>query len=188
MKVAIISDIHENYHNLFQALERIETQNVERILCLGDLVSPNVAMMLAASKIPVHSVWGNNDGDKVGIVKKSLHSKSRLTMADRMYDQLEVEGRKIFLVHYNDTARQMAESGHYDAVFYGHTHKKSRELVGDCLLVNPGEISALRTGIASYAVYDTVENEVEFFCVEGCVSTKKQEDRKKFEEAKNKFA
>jgi len=34
MKIAIISDIHENFYNLVSFYEKIEQSNVEQILCL----------------------------------------------------------------------------------------------------------------------------------------------------------
>jgi predicted phosphodiesterase len=43
-------------------------------------------------------------------------------------------------------------------VFYGHNHKKNIENINNCLLLNPGEVSAHKTKIASFAVYDTDNN------------------------------
>ena len=52
MKIAIISDIHENFHNLILALESMATHNIEQILCLGDLMNSGIAKILAAQDIP----------------------------------------------------------------------------------------------------------------------------------------
>ena len=41
MRYAIISDIHSNVHALRSALECIEKENVETIICLGDIVGYN---------------------------------------------------------------------------------------------------------------------------------------------------
>jgi len=34
MKIAVIADIHENYHNLVEALKLVETEKCETILAL----------------------------------------------------------------------------------------------------------------------------------------------------------
>jgi len=67
MKIAIISDIHENFHNLILALQEIEKHDIEQIICLGDLMNAGIAKILATQKIPVFMIWGNNDGEKVDI-------------------------------------------------------------------------------------------------------------------------
>ena len=41
MKYAIISDIHSNVHTLKVALDCIEKDNVDEIICLGDIVGYN---------------------------------------------------------------------------------------------------------------------------------------------------
>ena len=38
-KIAVISDIHGNFQALSAVLEDIEKQRVDRIICLGDVVS-----------------------------------------------------------------------------------------------------------------------------------------------------
>ncbi|MDB2606239.1 YfcE family phosphodiesterase [Zobellia sp.] len=158
MKVAIISDIHENFHNLLLALEEIEKQNCEQILCLGDLMNSGISKILACSKIPVFMIWGNNDGEKVEILEVAYRTNSNLKVSNNSYDFLTIDNRKVFICHYDDLAIPMATSGLYDAVFFGHTHIKSNDVINKTLLVNPGEISAHKTGTASFAVYDTKAN------------------------------
>ena len=38
-KIAIISDIHSNYSALTAVLDNIKKKNVEKIICLGDIVT-----------------------------------------------------------------------------------------------------------------------------------------------------
>ncbi len=172
MKVGIISDIHENFHNLVRALEFMEKQGVEQILCLGDLMNAGVAKILAAHSVPTYLIWGNNDGEKVDIVKAAYRENSKLTVSLNTYDFLEIDSRKIFITHYNDLAMPMAESGRYDAVFYGHDHKKSFEYVGRSYVVNPGEIAAQKSGVASLAIYDTKTHHVDLHELEDTISLK----------------
>ena len=38
MRIAVISDIHGNLYALREVLEDIDNQNIDSIICLGDLV------------------------------------------------------------------------------------------------------------------------------------------------------
>jgi len=188
MKIAIISDIHDNFHNLVLALQEIEKEKAERILFLGDYINNGIAKVLAASNIPIFAIWGNNDGDKVAITKTALAEGSNLSVGFENYDNIEIDGRKIFLTHYPMIAKSMAKSGDYEAVFYGHNHIKNKEQIGDCLVVNPGEISAHKTGEATFAIYDTKTNDAKIISIENAISTKTKESDEYLEKAHFKFS
>lgn len=175
MKIAVISDIHENFHNLILFLNEVKKYNVKHIIFLGDFMNNGIAKVLASSQIPVVSIWGNNDGDKVAITKTALAKGSNLTVGFDTFDFLEFDNRKIFITHYPLLTKPMAKSGEYDAVFYGHDHKKNIDKIGDCIIVNPGEISAHKTGVASFAVYDTKTNSVEIIDIKETVTTRTKE-------------
>jgi uncharacterized protein len=170
MKIAVISDIHDNINNLILVLKEIEINNAEYLICLGDLVNNGIARTLASLKIPAFTIWGNNDGSKVGITKTSLAKGSNLTVGFATFDMIELDGRKLFLTHYPMLAKPMAKSNDFDAVFFGHNHIKNIEKINNCLVVNPGEICAERTGICSYAIYDTKTNTAEIFEVKNSIS------------------
>jgi putative phosphoesterase len=172
MKIAIISDIHDNFHNLVIALKHIDKLKVKQILFLGDFINAGIAKVLAASEIPVFAIWGNNDGDKFSIAKQALAKGSSLEMGFETYDSIELDGRNIFLTHYPFLAKPMAKSGEYDAVFYGHNHKKNLDKIGNCIIVNPGEISAHKTADASFAIYDTKTNKAELISMSEHISVK----------------
>ncbi len=175
MKIAVISDIHENLHNLILFLEQAKQGGVEQIICLGDLMNNGVAKVLASSSIPVFTIWGNNDGEKVAVTKTSLAESSNLTVGFDTFDILEFAGRKIFVTHYPTLAKPMARSGDFDAVFYGHNHEKNLDQIGKCVVANPGEISAHKTGVASYVMYDTETNVAEIFVLEDSITLKTDE-------------
>jgi len=172
MKIAILSDIHENFHNLILALEEIGEKKVKQIICLGDLMNSGIAKLLATQTIPVFMIWGNNDGEKVEITLASKRANSVLTVSKNVYDFLDFDGKKIFISHYEDLAMPMAKSGEYDAVFYGHTHLFKIEKINSCWVVNPGEVSAGKTKKATFAIYDTTINKVEIIELKGSVSLK----------------
>ncbi len=172
MLVAVISDIHENFHNLILSLEDMNAKGIEKILCLGDLMNAGIAKILAAQEIPTYMIWGNNDGEKVDIMRASYREDSNLEVSLNTYDFLEIEDRLIFISHYNNLAAPMAQSGLYDAVFYGHNHLQKKETVNDTLMVNPGELCAQKTGVCTYAVYNTETNDAEIITIENSISLK----------------
>jgi hypothetical protein len=176
MKIAIISDIHDNFYNLILVLKKIkEDKDINKIIFLGDFINNGIAKILAGLDIPVHAVWGNNDGDKSTLTRTSLGSQSNMTIADNVYDFLEIDNRKIFITHYPDLAKPMAKSGEFDAIFYGHNHIKNKERIGDCLVVNPGEVSGHKNSQISFAIYDTEKNDADIIDLEGGIFVKNKE-------------
>jgi len=187
MKIAIISDIHENFHNLLLALEKIKQSDVSQIICLGDLMNLGIAKVLSIQDIPTFLIWGNNDGEKVEIMNVAHAPESQLSISLNSYDFLSYDGRKLFICHYDDLAIPMAKSKLYDAVFFGHNHIKSMEQIENCLVVNPGEIAAIKTGHASFAIYDTKENTAEIISLENSISLKTELVSKYFKTNRKKL-
>ncbi len=173
MKIAIISDIHDNFNNLVAVLNKIKrNEEIEKVIFLGDFINNGIAKFLADFTIPVFAIWGNNDGDKVAITKTALDAKSNMEVSGNIYDFLEIDNKKIFLTHYPDLAKPMAKSGEYDAVFYGHNHIKNKDRIGDCLVINPGEISGHKKSKVTFAIYDTKTNDADFVEIDNPVKVK----------------
>ena len=172
MKIAIVSDSHDNFHNLTLFFNDVVNHNVEKILFLGDFINAGIAKHFAHFQIPTFAIFGNNDGELVGITKVALKEGSNLEVGFSTFDILEIDGRKLFLTHYPILARPMAKSKDFDAVFYGHNHLKHQEMIGNCLMLNPGEISAHKTKIASYAVYDTKTNSAQIYELNDSITVK----------------
>lgn len=187
MKVAILADVHDNAHNLVMTLDSVYKTEAEKIIFLGDFVGAAIAELMSSSKLPVYAIWGNNDGDRALITKISHREESRMEIGMDTFDIHEVDGKRLFLTHYPTLAESMAKSGDFDAVFYGHNHTKRKDKIKNCLIVNPGEVGAYKTGQASYAIYDTKENDAEIIDVEGSITTNTKEAKKKFEEIQFEF-
>ena len=68
MRIAILSDIHDNVWKLAAALKA--AREADALICCGDLCSPFVVHQLGrAFSGPIHIVFGNNDGEKAGLRK-----------------------------------------------------------------------------------------------------------------------
>ena len=65
----------------------------------------------------------------------------------------EMAGRRLALNHYPEIARDLAQTGLYDLVFYGHDHLAHDEEIGPTRLFNPGELMG-RLGTSTFAILD----------------------------------
>jgi putative phosphoesterase len=152
VKIAIISDIHDNIAKLRSALERC--RDTAAVVCCGDLCSPFIVKELGQGFAgPVHVVFGNNDGDRYRITQVAagypqieLHGE---------FVELEFDGRVFAVNHFDDMGRALARSDHYDVVCYGHNHQFKLARQGKTLVVNPGEVFGGLTGKATFVIYDT---------------------------------
>jgi len=138
MKIAIISDIHDNVWNLGAAFERI--QDAQALICCGDLCSPFIVDLMAVGFLKgIHIVFGNNDGDQYRITNNAVKYDGRVIIHGE-FAELNLGGKRFAVIHYPDIARSIAESEAYDVVCYGHNHIYKVEQGKNTLLVNPGAI------------------------------------------------
>lgn len=160
MKIAVISDIHDNILNLNKALAVIKDNNCKVIIFCGDYCSPTTFKRLVEFGIPVHAIFGNVDGAKYEMMKAIIENKYKIEHKNDLLE-IELDGRKIAACHKPEFAEGLAATGKYDVVFHGHTHIARSEMIGKTLLVNPGEIYG-GLGKASFAIYDTAINNITF--------------------------
>ncbi|MBI3762416.1 MAG: YfcE family phosphodiesterase [Chloroflexi bacterium] len=159
MRLAILSDIHDNIWKLDAALPQIA--EADAVIFCGDLCSPFTLLRLAggAAGKPVHVVWGNNEGD-VRLMLKVIADLSNVTLHGQLAE-LDCDGLRVAVNHYPEIARGLAASGWYDLVCYGHDHKAFEERLGDTVLLNPGEMMGMY-GRSTFAVFDTATRTVTF--------------------------
>jgi putative phosphoesterase len=159
MKLAILSDAHDNIWKLAELLEDVGRSGAEALLFCGDLCAPFTLQQIGeAFAGPVHVVQGNNDGD-VLLLTRIAGGLDNVTWHG-LFAYLEFDGRQVALNHYPQIAHDQARSGQYDLVCHGHDHMANVESHGASLLVNPGEVMG-RFGKSTYAVYDTSSGSAE---------------------------
>jgi uncharacterized protein len=157
MKIAILSDSHDNVWMLERAMPHLAGADV--ILHCGDICSPFVTKRLieGVQGKPVQIVWGNNDGDRRLHLQVSAGAENIHFLGE--FGDLNIDGLKIALTHYPEVARPLAESGRYDLVCYGHDHKANEEHLGRTILLNPGELHGLY-GRSTIAIFLTTTRKV----------------------------
>lgn len=162
MKIAILSDSHDNIPNIEKALKWINKEGIKTIIHCGDLCAPGVLnkVILPNYKGEIHLVNGNvGDPDKLEEMAKEFKNvhvynwhysssvrkmtkKTGIIMGcgeitipshseaqpknlskTRSFAKAQDDNVKIAFTHSPSIAQELAETGKYDYVFYGHTHR-----------------------------------------------------------------
>ncbi len=164
MRLAIVSDIHDNIWKLARALDAI--RGADALLCLGDLCSPFIIHQLGRGfSGPIHVLFGNNDGDLFRI-DANARKYSHIAIHAEFF-RGEFGGKSIAAVHYDNIARPLIASGEFDAVCFGHNHVYEVTRSGRTVGINPGPImgaafaadGAPRDVPSTFIIYDTVNGE-----------------------------
>ena len=122
MKICIVSDSHDRADALARAVRDAKAQGAEAVIHCGDLIGAQTLKPALAHELPVHLINGNNVGDAQALHRLVSASDGRLRYhgAD---GRIELGGRKIFLVHYDDYGYAMACTGDWELVCCGHSHR-----------------------------------------------------------------
>jgi putative phosphoesterase len=159
MQLLVMSDSHDNIWKLEAAAEHLARADV--VLHCGDICSPFMVRRLGelTGAKPVHVIWGNNDGDTylIGQVASGFPH----VVLDGALAQFEIGGLKVAANHYPEISRGLAKSGDYGLVCYGHDHILHEERVGECLLLNPGELMGMK-GRSTMAMIETADRSVDW--------------------------
>lgn len=148
MLIGIISDTHDNMPQIKRAVDLFNERKVGHVVHAGDFTSPFTFRILKDLSCGFTGIFGNNDGDKLLLQKMS---------EGRIFNQphiFELGDRKVVVIHEHTIADALADSGHYDVVIYGHTHKPEIRKVKNTLVINPGEAGSWLYGKSTVAIAD----------------------------------
>ncbi len=160
MKILIMSDSHDNYDKMREAISVGNDAGCEILLHAGDFVSPPGIEFLKDFDGSVHIVWGNNEGEKVGILTQ-ISKHDNITMHGDAMEQ-NFGGLDFYMNHYPDIVRNAALTGKYDVCIHGHDHIYNEEKISNkTILLNPGEIHGYKTGTHTAMIFDTETRGVE---------------------------
>lgn len=164
MRIAIISDSHDNLPNIYKALDYIKKASIQTIIHCGDVCAPSVLEEFAKNfNGKIYVACGNVDGDHKGFSR--IAKKYRNLTIFENTGAVTIEKRKVCFVHYPDIAREMSLSRNYDVVFYGHSHKPWEETIEKTKLLNPGTLAGLFNK-ATFAIYDMESRNAELILLE----------------------
>lgn len=160
MKLAIISDTHDEEERTKRALRKINAISPDKVVHCGDLTS---AKMLSLFKgLDIVQVLGNCDSGP------SLnHEAVKLGLNPIDYTaEFKLADKSFFVAHGNNanTVRHAISSQAFDFVLHGHTHVANDETFDKTRIVCPGALHS--ANFYSFAVIDLSNDEVEFITIE----------------------
>lgn len=145
MLIGVLSDTHDDMAAIRKAVDLFNERNVSHVIHAGDFTSPFTFEIFRDLRCGMSAIFGNNDGDRL-----LLKEKSGGCILPQPYI-MTLEGRRLVIVHEPDVVNALADSGHFDLVIYGHTHRPDVRKVGDTLIVNAGKAARLHKGESTIA-------------------------------------
>jgi putative phosphoesterase len=164
MKIAIISDSHDNIPNIEKFLAWEEKNPVELLIHCGDVAAPGMVKKIFGPRFkkPMHFIHGNVADRE--LMEKVCQEFDQITH-HQDEGNIEIDGIKIAFNHYPNEAEDLARTGRYDFVFYGHDHKPWEKHIGNTTLINPGTLAGMFNR-ATFAIFDTQLKKAELILVE----------------------
>ena len=153
MLVAVMSDSHDNIWNMRKAVEIVKRRQVGLLIHCGDFIAPFMLKELDEAGIPVHGVFGNNDGDQFTLTRMAAGMLNNITLHG-LSGQVEVEGFNIGFTHYAEMGSGLVSTGSCGLVCFGHSHEHEVKRAGSVTLLNPGEIMG-KEGSPGFCFVDT---------------------------------
>lgn len=159
MRIGILGDTHDHLPNIGQAVDLLNSEADDLFLHTGDFISPFVVPALTGLEGRVIGVFGNNDGDR-DLLRTRCGESGNIRIEGNFFE-LECDGLRIALLHGHEKAllADLIESGLFDLVVHGHSHRASVSFQGKTLVINPGEVCGYLTGHPTCALYDTRSRE-----------------------------
>jgi len=153
VKIGVISDSHDHMDHIDHVVTLFNSNGFDFVFHCGDIVSPFAVNLLNKLKMPYFGVYGNNDGEIMG-----LHNFSQGKIVKG--PAVKCVGDLTFAIfHEPDLIDYINEDVHY--VLYGHTHAAELRKRGNQIILNPGTLAGYMSDKASFAVIDTNINDID---------------------------
>lgn len=136
MNIAVMSDTHGLDDYARQAMALCRELDVKRIIHCGDIGGSKMVDVFC--DLPLDFVYGNCDQGSQNLLARRLEEKGG-TLHGR-FGSVEIEGVKIAFLHGDDDMLLDTEidSGRWDLVCHGHTHRFELSCHGKTTVLNPG--------------------------------------------------
>ena len=156
MKIAIISDIHNNLVNLEKCLKTPAVMACATLICCGDVTNLETLEFLSQNfKGQIYLIQGNGET----FSDKEARSFSNINYLGK-YGVFNLEGLRIGLCHEPEyILKLLEEHKNLQLISYGHTHKPWLKTQDGVELINPGTLGQ-GFPTSTFAVYDTIDKEL----------------------------
>jgi len=176
MKIAIVTDTHDNSATTKKAVDWIKKNKIKTIIHCGDVFKPEIIKEISKNfKGKIYTVISPADASFSKVPFDSFKKIPRVKIYEE-FGELKIGGnpegkqasygaRKIAFCHFPEIAKELVRRQKYDIVFYGHTHKPWLKKIGKTRLVNPGNIAGMFYK-STFATYDTKTDKLELKIIE----------------------
>lgn len=152
-----MADSHDNLIAVRRAIAIFQEVGCHLIIHGGDFVAPFTARELASLDCPLKAVFGNCDGEKMGL-EEAIGPFGEIRPAPFIWAENNL---RFLLTHLHHEVESLAHSGRYDVIIFGHTHRPEIKRIGQTLVINPGETGGWLTGQSTVALFDPLRREAE---------------------------
>ncbi len=158
MKIAILSDTHNNGFGIQDALDKLAAMNIFDIIHCGDMTRGETAELF--KNFCIHHVWGNGDLDTLSLQFAIQECKAGSSTGEVFTDI--VDGKHIAALHGHNIAllTALTDNGRYDYIFHGHTHRTRDDTYGKTRIINPGAIGGAYRSARSFCVLDFISGDL----------------------------
>jgi len=149
MKLAILSDTHSRYHTVEKALAILRERGIDCIVHCGDIEDAETVFLF--QDFSTHFVNGTCDTERAGIADAIQESGGKL---HEPFGDLVIAEQKIAWIHGDNKKllQDVERSGHFEFLFYGHTHQAEQHRTGRTRVVNPGALH--RAKVKTFVILD----------------------------------
>ncbi|KPJ57369.1 hypothetical protein AMJ49_02150 [Parcubacteria bacterium DG_74_2] len=149
MKIAIISDTHDNIPNIEKLLSFLKKEGIKTIIHCGDVCNIEVIKKLEENfKSKIYLTLGNAD------LREKIKQEIKNIKLFEDYGEIDIESLKIAFCHKPILAEKISQEKKYDFIFHGHTHKPWLKKNGNCIIANPGNLAGV-VFKPTFAILDT---------------------------------
>jgi putative phosphoesterase len=148
--IGLLSDSHDNLTMIRRAVSLFNDMGCDLVIHAGDFVAPFAAAELKNLRCPVKAVFGNCDGEKIGLVK-TFEGLGEIREAPLAFSHA---GLKFVVSHLDGPVLKYIATMPCDILVFGHTHKALSEHRDGILVVNPGEAGGWLHGKSTAALFD----------------------------------
>jgi putative phosphoesterase len=157
MKIAIISDSHDNLENLKKFFDFAKKKKIKILIHCGDVCNGETLKEIEKNFEQIYLCLGNAD------IKESLLKEAKKTKIFEKEGKIEVSRLKIGFCHMFNLKEKNLEG--FDFYFFGHSHWPFLKKENDCYLANPGNLAGLFYR-ATFAILDTKTKKLELKILE----------------------
>lgn len=141
MKIAIISDTHDNLANLEKFLSFAKEEKIKAVFHCGDVTNTET-LAYFVSKFPgeVFLCLGNADLKEEIIKNFSERKEERLKIFEGS-GEVNLEDKKFIFSHFLESIENRLNDS--DFAFFGHTHRPWLKNAKKPIILNPGNLAGL---------------------------------------------